>query len=263
MLLVQRRTYFRGLSWQFPVGVVKPGADAVDVVTSEVASETGVYAVVRTDLGQRVHPITGALCRYFLCDHLSGEVRNLDPIENGANLWARLADLTRYIPATQIHDAVRTVLEIPVTDSSRPPIVAAIIVDGARVALVRRRIAEGELSWQFPAGELHPGEHPTAGAARETREEIGLDVQGEAVLGERVHPATGRTMIYVACSPLHGAARVVDTDELDAFEWCTVDELDDRVPVGVFPPVREHLVTATATLGASDPSAPERGAEDL
>ncbi|MGH8833388.1 MAG: NUDIX hydrolase, partial [Actinomycetes bacterium] len=31
-------------------------------------------------------------------------------------------------------------------------IAAAIVVDRGRVLMVRRRIKEGELSWQFPAG---------------------------------------------------------------------------------------------------------------
>src|SRR4051812_992249 len=39
-------------------------------------------------------------------------------------------------------------LRVPMND--RPPIAAAIIVDDGRVLLVRRRVEEGLLSWQFP-----------------------------------------------------------------------------------------------------------------
>lgn len=45
---------------------------------------------------------------------------------------------------------------------------AAIIVNEGRVLLVRRNIREGQLSGQFPAGELEPGELSSAAAARET-----------------------------------------------------------------------------------------------
>jgi hypothetical protein len=39
------------------------------------------------------------------------------------------------------------------------------------------------------------------------------------VLDERVHPATGRTMIYVACDVMNGDARVADDDELAELAW--------------------------------------------
>lgn len=37
-------------------------------------------------------------------------------------------------------------------------VAAAVVVSNGRVLLVRRQIAEGELSWQFPAGKVEPGE---------------------------------------------------------------------------------------------------------
>ena len=148
------------------------------------------------------------------------------------------------------------------TGDDRPPIVAAVIISSGRVALVRRRVSEGSLSWQFPAGELHTDEAPATGAERETREEIGLDVVGQEIIGQRVHPATGRTMIYVACRPRGGSATVVDDDELDAMEWCTLGEVDQRIPAGVFPPVRDHLVQATATLAPASRPNVEPGAEE-
>ena len=40
----------------------------------------------------------------------------------------------------------------------RPGIAAAIVVHEGRVLMVRRRVSEGQLSWQFPAGEVEPGE---------------------------------------------------------------------------------------------------------
>lgn len=39
----------------------------------------------------------------------------------------------------------------------RPGIAAAIVVHEGRVLMVRRRVSEGQLSWQFPAGEVEPG----------------------------------------------------------------------------------------------------------
>jgi 8-oxo-dGTP diphosphatase len=75
------------------------------------------------------------------------------------------------------------------------------------------------LSWQFPAGAVESGETREDAAVRESAEETGLTVRVLRLLGERVHPATGRTMSYTACEVVEGDASVVDDEELDAVEW--------------------------------------------
>lgn len=126
-------------------------------------------------------------------------------------------------------------------DGAQSPIAAAVIAQGGKVLLVKRRIAEGSLSWQFPAGAVEDGESAAETAVREAREETGLTVTASKVLGERVHPATGRTMIYIACDVLEGDARVGDTDELVEFVWSSREQLSEYVPYGFFPPVQEYL----------------------
>ena len=119
-------------------------------------------------------------------------------------------------------------------------IVAAVVVHDGRVLLVRRRIAEGDLSWQFPAGVQEPGETPQQTAVREVAEEVGLTVVPVAVLGERRHPTTGRHIVYVACGTETAAARVRDADELAELAWCDHDALVQNVN-GLFEPVLEYL----------------------
>lgn len=125
--------------------------------------------------------------------------------------------------------------------TDQPGISAAIIVQGDRVLMVRRRISEGELMWQFPAGAIEGGETPEQAAVRETAEETGLTVEAVKLLGERVHPKTGRLMSYTACSPLSGEAHVADADELDAVAWVGHGEISTYVPYGLFGPVQEYL----------------------
>ena len=122
-----------------------------------------------------------------------------------------------------------------------PPVAAAIIVHDGKVLLVRRRTAEGTLSWQFPAGAIEEGETPGQAAVREAREETGLVVTESKMLGERVHPNTGRTMVYVACDVHAGDAAIVDDDELVEFAWSGQDQLSDYVPYGFYPAVQKHL----------------------
>lgn len=127
------------------------------------------------------------------------------------------------------------------TTTEKPGISAAIIVSGGRVLMVRRRVSEGELMWQFPAGQIEEGEAAEEAAVRETVEETGLVVAAVKLLGERVHPKTGRLMSYTACEPLQGEARVADEEELDAVAWVTHGEITDYVPYGLFGPVQEYL----------------------
>ncbi|WP_435643841.1 NUDIX hydrolase [Streptomyces sp. H49] len=125
--------------------------------------------------------------------------------------------------------------------TTKPGISAAIITNGDRVLMVRRRVKEGELSWQFPAGGIEPGETPEEAAVRETLEETGLKVEAESLIGQRVHPKTGREMSYTACRVIDGEAHVADEDELDAVAWVTLAEIPEYVPYGLFEPVQEYL----------------------
>ncbi|MEU6895793.1 NUDIX domain-containing protein [Streptomyces sp. NPDC046557] len=123
----------------------------------------------------------------------------------------------------------------------RPGVAAAIVVHEGRVLLVRRRVSEGRLSWQFPAGKVEPGESREDAAVRETQEETGLMVKPVQLLGERVHPDTGRLMSYMACEVLGGNAHVADADELAEVAWVAHAEIPQYVPYGLFAPVQEHL----------------------
>jgi 8-oxo-dGTP diphosphatase len=127
------------------------------------------------------------------------------------------------------------------TVTEKQGISAAIIVDDGKVLMVRRRISEGELMWQFPAGGIEAGESAEDAAVRETVEETGLTVKAVRLLGERVHPKTQRRMSYTACEVVAGEAHVADAEELDAVTWAAHSELPDLVPYGLFEPVQEYL----------------------
>ncbi|GHJ28562.1 hypothetical protein TPA0910_29950 [Streptomyces hygroscopicus subsp. sporocinereus] len=130
------------------------------------------------------------------------------------------------------------------TTEERPGIAAAIVVQDGAVLMVRRRVAEGQLSWQFPAGEIEPGESPERAAVRETLEEVGMNVTALKLLGERVHPKTGRSMSYVACAVDSGTPYVADDEELAEVVWVRHAEIPEYVPYGLFEPVQAHLDAA-------------------
>ncbi|MFD7320565.1 NUDIX hydrolase [Streptomyces sp. NPDC059875] len=126
----------------------------------------------------------------------------------------------------------------------QPGIAAAIVVREGRVLMVRRRVSEGQLSWQFPAGEVELGEAREDAAVRETREETGVDVTAIKLLGERIHPKTGRLMSYTACEVVGGTAYVADAEELAELAWVAHGEIPQYVPYGLFEPVQDYLDAA-------------------
>ena|SRR5690349_18219092 len=55
--------------------------------------------------------------------------------------------------------------------------VGAVVLDGGKVVLIRRRFEPLKGQWSLPGGTLEVGETLEAGVARELREETGLDVE--------------------------------------------------------------------------------------
>jgi 8-oxo-dGTP pyrophosphatase MutT (NUDIX family) len=136
---------------------------------------------------------------------------------------------------------VEETARMPSADTPEPqPVVAAIVTSHLGVLAGRRN--DGRPPWTFIAGEIEPGESQVDAAVREVKEETGLLVRaGHVEIGRRVHPKTGRTMIYLACTPTHGTEVFVgDEDELAEVRWLSLAEADELLP-GMFEPVREHL----------------------
>lgn len=105
VLLVCRRGS-DSLSWQFPAGVVKPGASPTVVAVEETHAETGIRCTVREQLGSRIHPVTGVVAEYLSCEYLMGEASNHDPIENAEVAWVPRKQLTRFIPEQSIYPPI-------------------------------------------------------------------------------------------------------------------------------------------------------------
>ncbi len=127
------------------------------------------------------------------------------------------------------------------SETREQAIAAAVIVRDGKVLLIRRRQREGTLLWALPSGGIEEGESAEDAAQRETMEEVGLAVSAASVLGERVHPNTGRRMIYVACRPGTGDAEVLDSEEIEELTWAAKSELVTYVPHGFFDKVQDYL----------------------
>lgn len=67
--------------------------------------------------------------------------------------------------------------------------------DQGRVLLLHRNTPKRQ-QWEIPGGKLDPGEEAYAAAARELREEVGVEVKVERELGTRNFVENGHTMVY-------------------------------------------------------------------
>lgn len=110
VLLVCRRGD-DGIRWGFPAGVVKPGVTADTIAEQETHGETGVHCTVRQRLGERIHPVTGVIAEYHLCDYLAGDAANRDPLENVDVTWVPRVAVTRFIPLDRIFPPILSALE--------------------------------------------------------------------------------------------------------------------------------------------------------
>jgi 8-oxo-dGTP pyrophosphatase MutT (NUDIX family) len=112
ILIVSRRDGLTASigTWQFPAGMVKPGADSRHIASAETLAETGIHSIHVRKLGERLHPATSVYCDYHLCEYVSGQAANLDPSENSAVSWIHLSLLSRLIPDNVIFPPLLAVI---------------------------------------------------------------------------------------------------------------------------------------------------------
>jgi len=103
-------------------------------------------------------------------------------------------------------------------------VVAAIVVSHkGRVLLQQRAMDPRAGYWTFPGGFLEIGETAEQGAARETLEEVGLDVTPAGLLGVYSRPDAGMVLVaYEAESP-SDAAIVADAESLQVRWFAPTD----------------------------------------
>jgi mutator protein MutT len=117
------------------------------------------------------------------------------------------------------------------------PAVAAVVRDASGRVLVHQRADDG--TWSLPGGAIDPGETPAAAVMREVREETGLDVHPDRVLGVFGWPRLRHCypngdlveyLVVVFRCEVRGGVLEAQDGEATGFRWCTREELAELRP---------------------------------
>jgi 8-oxo-dGTP diphosphatase len=118
--------------------------------------------------------------------------------------------------------------------AASPPsrlVVGAAIYDAAGRLLAAQRDRPPQYAglWEFPGGKVEPGETPEVALARECREELGVEIDVGALVGEVSIPI-GRLRVYrarlLSGEPTpreHRELRWLEPGELDDVPWISAD----------------------------------------
>jgi len=116
-----------------------------------------------------------------------------------------------------------------VTLRSRKLVVAALVREGGRVLVSRRRADQAmPLLWEFPGGKIEPGEAPEAALAREVREELGCEIRVGRIFEVVFHAYADFDlyMLVYACEITAGTPEPREVAEVAWVEAARLPDLD-------------------------------------
>lgn len=102
--------------------------------------------------------------------------------------------------------------------------VAGVVIKNKKVLLLHRKDPD---VWEFPAGKIRYGEHPSATAKREVKEESGLNVKVEKILaiGSTIRSDKQHEIVLTfLCKPKSQKVRIGEPDHSE-YGWFSLGEM--------------------------------------
>lgn len=136
--------------------------------------------------------------------------------------------------------------------------VQAVIRDGDKILLGRRANTFGRGTWGLPGGHIEPGEKVLAAAAREVREETGLEVGTMRIACITDPQATANHHMQIGVEVLDyvGEVRVVEPKRCERWEFWPISALPTELFVASVEVLRRIEAKDFYDYGAFD--APHR-----
>jgi 8-oxo-dGTP diphosphatase len=130
-----------------------------------------------------------------------------------------------------------------------PVYVAVIVRNSQGKFLCIHCFRKAQNQWRFPAGKVEPGETLIGAAARELKEEIGLEAVSLSFHSRHTNHVDGGlwTGFYFLCETYMGTPNIMEPDKHDAISWMTHDDL---VNSGAANPLLEISIAADLTYYA-------------
>lgn len=129
---------------------------------------------------------------------------------------------------------------VPDEEKPQPVLCAGAVVRAAdgRLLLIRRGRPPSQGLWSVPGGRVEPGESPEQAAAREVREETGLDVRVGRLLAT---VEIGEFLVHDFEAVVTGGELQAGDDAVEA-RWCSWEDAA-RLPLtaGLLPALRRML----------------------
>lgn len=100
--------------------------------------------------------------------------------------------------------------------------------DQGRLLLLHRNTAKRQ-QWEIPGGKLDPGEDERITAARELKEEVGVDVTVQTLLGTKSFVEDGHTMVYTwfLATIANGTPRAMEQQTHDRCEFLDFGKIQE------------------------------------
>ncbi|SDS90126.1 8-oxo-dGTP pyrophosphatase MutT, NUDIX family [Streptomyces sp. TLI_053] len=175
--------------WELPSAAVRPGEDPARGAVRALAESCGTAGVAERPVGVFEDTAEPALRHvYALSAHAPGALDRLALPRHSTHAWFFTDNLPGVTPATvrflRAHGPARPHLPraqwLATTPRSWLCTAAVVTAPDGRLLMVKPRVREPDrrprtAAWNFPGGVLDTHEDSPTGAARELREETGLD----------------------------------------------------------------------------------------
>lgn len=134
-----------------------------------------------------------------------------------------------------------TIEELEKSITASQKIAVGVCVNDGNVLMVKRKVREGRLCWQFPAAMTRSTESMEQKVCREVYQETGIRTSVIKALGSRIHPDTGVATFYFALKYLSGNVENKDDYENEEVRWISLEDYEDYITSDIFFGVTKYL----------------------